>query len=198
MPEFVEERYLDPTGRKALLKETKNYYTPHGRLERQEVFDAHHQLKYELKWEYDDHGNVTSETNALGETVIRKFDDNNNLIYQKGPSPDVEIKNTYDYSDRLIKQEKIHTNGDCFVTSYEYDYLGNCTAITNPYGHVTLQKFDDFGRIIETHYPPIQDEAGQIVNPINKKKYNVSGQPIRMIDAKGRTTFFEYNSQGSR
>ena len=78
------------------------------------------------------------------------------LILQIGPSfnyqhhkKDDHIKSSYDFANRLIGQEEIHSTSEIFTTKYDYDLLGQCKKITNPYGQDTHQTFDEFGRIVK-------------------------------------------------
>ncbi len=197
LPATIEERYYDfAIGQEKILKSMNFYYSPQGKLLRQEVYDANRQLAYTLNWEYDDHGNVIREINALGYVIIKKYDANDNLIYQQGPSLDFYIQNTYDFANRLVSQEEIHLDGKRFATHHTYDYLGNCVATINPYGHETRQVFDDFGRVVEIHYPAVVNEEGQFVQPVTFKEYNLAGYPTCVTDPKGRKIQTEYNIRG--
>jgi RHS repeat-associated protein len=197
LPENMQESCLDlTTGQQKLIRGTHFDYSPQGRLLKQDIFDANGQLAYTLTWEYDDHGNVISETNALGQTTIKKYDANDNLIFEQGPSADFYIQNSYDFANRLIRQEEIHADGKHFVTTHRYDYLGQCIATINPYSHETRQDFDDFGRVVAIHYPAVLNEEGQWVYPTVSKIYDIAGYPICVTDAKGRQTKIEYNIRG--
>lgn len=90
----------------------------------------------------------------------------------------------------------MHPNKKEYVTSYHYNYLGQCTKITNPYGLSTEQSFDEFGRIIEIKYPTISNENDEKVKPVIKKQYDIAGFPISLIDQKNQETKIEYNIRG--
>ena len=78
LPEQIIEAYWDMfQKREVQLKRIVCEYTPEGRLARQEHFDAEDNHCYYLFWEYDPHGNVTKEINALWQET-RKYDDENN------------------------------------------------------------------------------------------------------------------------
>jgi len=197
LPQWVEESEVDVSkGEQKLLSSANFDYSPEGRLLKKEVFDADQHLAYALHWKYDAHGNVIQETDALGQVVIRKYDDNDNLIHQQGPSSDMSLQNTYDFANRLIAQEEIHTDGKRWTTTHAYDYLGNCVATVDPYGHETRRVFDDFGRVISVHYPPVANETDQLVHPMVSKTYDIGGYPISLTNAKGETTQTEYNIRG--
>ena len=193
-PQVSEERVHDfQTQDKILLKRSIFAYSPQGQLLEQQVFDAQNAPAYTLQWTYDLHGNLTSETNALGVTIQKTYDlATDNLIKQH--TLDVTISNTYDFANRLIEQKERHPDCD-FVTSYRYDYLGHCKATFNPYGHKTRQFYDDFGRVIEIHYPELPKD-GILTTPIVKTAYDIAGFPISITDATGRTTSIEVNIRG--
>ncbi len=194
LPQSSEEWVLDVQSHsKIRLKSSSYVYSPQGQLLEEQVFDANGLPAYLLKWEYDLHGNLISETDALGITVAKRYDPGtDNLIEQN--SSDVAILNTYDFANRLIEQKEVHSDQE-FVISHAYDYLGNCRSMINPYGHKTQQIFDDFGRVIEIHYPEIPKD-GVLMTPIVKTAYNISGFPISQTDANGEITQFEVNIRG--
>ena len=195
LPEKVVESYLE-NGQIERLKKTKNTYSLVGKLIKQEIYDRKGNLAYTLEWKYDDHGNLLTEKNAKGEEITKKYDDNDNLIKQEGPISGHYVENSYDFANRLITQREVLPDNREFVTSYTYDYLGQCVEMTNPYGHVTKQTFDEFGRVTEIISPTLFDENGKRVEPVIKKEYDIAGNVITLIDAKEQKTTFEYNIRG--
>ena len=190
--EWIHTDFAKNEGKK-LLKRSRYTYSPEGRLCKQHVDDEKKKPAYCLQWDYDLHGNLISETNAREITVTKSYDPStDNLIKQC--SPDVTIRNTYDFANRLIEQKEIHPDQE-FVTSHSYDYLGNCKASFNAYGHKTRRCFDDFGRVIEIHYPEVPVD-GVLTSPILKKSYDIAGFPVSITDANGETTLIEVNIRG--
>ncbi|WP_068466632.1 RHS repeat-associated core domain-containing protein [Candidatus Protochlamydia phocaeensis] len=197
LPERIDEMYLDPySGTEKLLKRTGCHYSTEGHLLKQDIFDSNGQYVYSQFWDYDAQGHAIRETNALGETITRKYDEYGNLASQQGPGLDYCIANTYDQANRLIRQEEKHTDGKCFVTHNRYNYLNQCIAAVNPYGHETVQEYDDLGRVVAIHLPAIANERGELEHPVIRKEYDVAGNPICVTDAKGRVTRTEYNIRG--
>ena len=196
LPQSTEESGLDfASGQKILLRRSEFDYSPEGHLLKQKVYDANRHHAYTLYWEYDAHGNLTSETNALGETIFRKYDANDNLIYQQDPD-ECSIKNTYDFANRLIEQVKIHPDGQHFSTGHTYDYLNHCIASTDLYGQKTQRTYDDFGRVIEVVCPAVPNEEGHLVEGVIKTEYDIAGYPTLIQDAKGGKTKTQYNIRG--
>ena len=136
------------------------------------------------------------EKNALGEITQRKYDANDNLTEEYGPTKRFHFKNEYDYSNRLTKQEEIHDNGQVFTTQYEYNYTHQCTKQIDLFGQETLYEYDDFGRLIRTHYPAVANEKGEFVSRSTSQEYNIAGHVIKSTDEKGRVTRTERNIRG--
>lgn len=198
LPEEIKECYLD-AGQEKLLNRVVLHYTPYGLLAKKDVYDANNQWAYDLTWEYDAHGNVIEETDALGNAIKKKYDKHDNLTYQKASYADFHLEYTYDFANRLICQKEVHDNGQRFATKHTYNHLGQCEVTTNPYGHETHQTFDEFGRVQTVLYPPIVTLVGdkkESVYPVTAKAYDIAGYPICITDAKGEKTQMEYNIHG--
>ena len=193
---IVQTCYNFATGNEDHISTLVLDYNPKGQLLSQEHYDANHELSHILTWEYDNFGNVIREVNALGHEIIRKFDENNNLIFEQGPSFDFHTENTYDYSNRLIRKEEIHDNGQRFTSHYKYNYLSQCISNTNAYGQEIKQTYDEFGRVIKEEYPLLVDPSGELKTPLIKKKYNCAGHPILVTDELGRETRTRFNIRG--
>ncbi len=194
LPQIVEEKVRDFHTQEILPLKKSHYTHSHvGKLLEEKVFDAEGKEAYTLKWEYDLHGNLISETNAMGLTLHKKYDlATGNLIEQR--TPDVVIKNTYDFANRLIEKKEVHADRE-FTIQQQFDYLGNCHTLMNPYGQITHQIFDDFGRVLEVHHPQVLTE-GVFASPIEKTSYDIAGFPILQIDANGGVTHLEVNIRG--
>lgn len=197
LPEQILEYYLDAnTGAEKLLKRKVNTYSIEGRLTHQENYDATNTLRYCLRWEYDPMGNVICEQNALGQIITRTFDPNRNKTSEQGPNPGYRTDYTYDFSNRLIAEEIVCTDGQRFKQIYRYDYLGNRTASIDHFGHETIYDYDDFGRLIRTTLPPTVDQDGNLVQYKTTQEYDIAGNIIKTTDANGNATHKTYNIRG--
>ncbi len=193
LPEVIEEYADDFEKGLIILKKTKNSYSREGRLEKQEIFDANDQFAYALSWTYDPHGNLISETNALGINSSKEYNlATDNLIRET--LEDITVENTYDFSNRLIEQREIHLH-HTFVKNFHYDLLSQCKAKSDPYGNTTAYLYDDFGRVIETHFPEIAFN-GLLTTPIEKKEYDIADFPILVTDPNGVIIKIEVNIRG--
>ena len=136
------------------------------------------------------------ESNAIGETIQRKYDDNDNLIFEQGPRQDYYKKYVYDFSNRLTGSEEVHVDGTRLVVSNSYDYLGNKVATYNETGAETQICYDDFGRVSFEIYPRIPNERGELVQTSTHKQYDVLGNVTLFVDQRGEITKTEYNVLG--
>lgn len=193
--ERIDELYLDPeTKEEKLLKRITAEYSPQGRLIKQDHYGSDGKYYYSLTWKYDDHGNVIKETDALGQVVKKYYDRNDNLI-RKDVIASHSIFHSYDYSNRLIKTEEVHSDGLSLVTSHRYDYKGNRIATVDPFGNETQFVYDEFGRLIETIRPKVLDVEGLLNSSSVKVKYDIADNPIAITNANGFTTRTLFNAR---
>lgn len=197
LPAVVEEKVLDMAGgTEILLQRTVNHYSPQGRLIRKEVFDGNEQFAYACEWDYDAHGNVTRETNALGHSILRHYDVHNNLVSEQGPRPGSHTDYLYDFSNRLIRKELIADNGQRLTEHYRYDYVSQKTGQTDIYGNETRYIYDEFGRLTQTIHPAVLNEEGQPIEPITKTTYDPMSFPRAITDACGSTVYKRHTIKG--
>ncbi len=206
LPEKIEEKYVnldDPNKPEILLNRVDCHYSREGHLLKQEHYNADQILRHTLEWEYDPHGNIIFEKNALGQILRKAYDENDNLIYEEGPyyenqpRTDIRKKHDYDYVNRLIKTEETHPNGKTFTTEHEYDYIGNRTSTINRYGEKNHFTYDDFNRLTHIQYPPVSNDEGETITPTIEKKYDEANRPISIKDACQHETKTLYNARGS-
>lgn len=197
LPASIVEKYLDlGTGQERLLKKVDCKYDMQGHLIRQKHFDADNQFRYALNWQYNGHGKVIYESNAIGQEIHRKYDQNDNLIFEQGPGTEFYTEHSYDFVNRLIGSKEVHTNGQVFTTSYQYDYLGNKIAEYNRLGRKTSYDYDEFNRLIKIEYPRISNEMDEVIRPFIQTVYDEANRPIKKIDACGYETCLTYNARG--
>lgn len=193
VPEQIDEMYLDiPTGKELLLKRTRNTYSIEGRLLKQELYDSDGVFLYSLNWEYDPHGNIISEQDALGQCTNRQYDANNNLIFEQKPSG-LQTHLTYDFSNRLISTEEVDASGSKRSSANSYDLLSNRISSCDVCGNETKYTYDPFGRATKITYSPTPNEVGELKGTHIQKKYDVLGNVTTLIDQCGHTTSTHYN-----
>lgn len=222
LPQEIHEKYLDiDSGEEILQSKTVNFHTPQGRLERQDKYDANGEFAYSLFWEYDSRGRVTSETNALGEQIIRKYDANDNLIYEKA-SPNKHTDYVYDYSNRLISAMDVLSDGTELIKKFNYNTLNQKESELDIYGNKTMFKNDPYGRVVMEVQPLVskawasgtfQQNKSSIHNylrdsfeiardnkplasPKKNYEYDAMGNVTVVRDALDRSTYTAYTVRG--
>jgi RHS repeat-associated protein len=126
---------------------------------------------YTTLYEYDDNGNVTKITDAVGEPLER------------------ETSFTY---EPTYNQVYSITNARIKTTYYDYDGQGNLTKITDPLTHETRFTYDPSNGDLLT-VTEVRD-AGNITT---QYQYDEYGYRERIIDALTGETFFDYNILGN-
>lgn len=197
LPERIDEMYLDlSNGEEVLNHRIFRAYSIEGRLLKEDHYDAGGVYRYTLEWRYDDHGNVVYHKNALGEETLSTYDQNNNCVHTQGPRHDFRIDNTYDFSNRLIRSEKTHAEGQRFAITHKYDFIGNRISTTDEWGNETKYIYDDFNRLSHSISPLVLNEHGQWVHPEAFIKYDLFDNPIEVKDARGFCTLTSYTTSG--
>jgi len=197
LPWVIDESYWDvATASEVSLSRIVNSYNPQGLLVRQEHHGSDGVRAYTLEWGYDEHGNVSLEKNALGETFLRRYDANNNLIWEQGPRTDFYKEYAYDFSNRLITDTEVHASGARLAKSFRYDYLGRCLASIDVYGNETGYGYDLLGRRTHVLPPVIRDTEGTPVSTALITEYDLLGNAITKSDARTFSTHSSYNIRG--
>lgn len=196
-PLVIEEKCLDlATGQEQLIHKVINHYTNLAKIKQQDHYDSQGVHAYSLLWEYDRMGNITKEINAIGQSTIRRFDENSNCTFEQLAGKDYHKVYTYDFMNRLIKEQEIHPDGINHIISYRYDLLGNKTATVDLNGNETYFLHDAFGRVVQTIFPPVLNEDKTLCHLSTKKEYNAMSQVTKEIDALGFETLRDYNIRG--
>jgi len=197
LPQMIVEKAFDfSTGREVDLNTIVNTHTVDGKLTRQDHYDSTGQHRYSLSWEYDIRGNVIHETNALGQITSKTYDLKGNVLSEQGPHLDFCRKFLYDAMGRLIREELLYTNGTTLSICHQYNLLNQKIATTDIHGNTTEYRYDVLGRIIETRYPPVLNEEGCLITPVEQLEYDIMGNPIVKRDANGNAIHTAYTLRG--
>jgi RHS repeat-associated protein len=189
LTEYEYQNYIDENGEEKRARHLFNIHDSFGRLLEQHHYDSGDNLRYRLHWEYDGQGNVIREVTAIGEEILRRYDENKNLIYEYGPSKDYHTDFAYDYMNRLIREEKVdHTNGKKYTTTHRYDRRSNRTATIDWIGNETTFTYDAFNRLVKTTYPPLPKPDGTLFYPEEIMGYNTLGHLSEITDKNGNLT----------
>lgn len=194
LPLEKSEYCLDlKTGNLQLLNKVYLKYTKEGYPQEQAYHDANDECRHQINWQYDAHGNMIEEIKIIGVgtarelqlVTLKEYDKNNNLVTQKGPIPGHKNKFSYDFMNRLIREDEFHPNGETFTITHQYDYLSNRISTVNAYGHETRYEYDEFSRVIAVYLPEVIDENDQVVQPVRRNQYDVAGNVTVATDAQG-------------
>ncbi|MES9888922.1 MAG: RHS repeat-associated core domain-containing protein [Candidatus Sedimenticola sp. 6PFRAG1] len=161
-------------------------------------------------YSYDEQGNRTAITNALGHTThITAHDAAGRPLEVVGPNG-LMIRLTYDIRGRLINSSK----GDQ-TTDISYDAVGNVTSITQPDGSFVHYSYDNTNRLTGLEDSEgnrisysldsmgnrlevkISDPEGQLVR-LQRHTYDALGRLIKDIGGDGQTTQYSYDPNGNR
>ena len=193
----VDEMYYDfDAGQEILLNRVENTYSAQGHLLEQKTFDAKGRLAFVVTNAYDAHGNVIREVNPLGEITTKEYDKNDNLIARRGPHPDYSVIYTYDYSNRLIKQEEIHSDGIRLVQTCRYNYLNQKIATKDHFGNETLYFYNDVGQLKSKQFPTVPGSNNRKVNPEIKMRYDIGGTLTCLKNTSGNEIHCVNNIRG--
>ena len=200
LPEVIEEWFLNlATGQEELLARSENTYSKEGYLLLQKIYDGENKYCYSKEWGYDLQGNVILEKDPLGQTTTFQYDQNNNRVYQQTPNRQFYTLYSYDYVNRLIREERVYCRGSqhpCLVNAYSYDYMGNRVGCTDKYKNTTKSSYDEFGRLTEKIYPSILNSKGKLKHPRDNVGYDCMNNPCIKIDTNGHKTEFKYTACG--
>lgn len=193
LPEITEECALNlQTGQIQSIRHTVNQYDHHGWLRFQSVYDYNGSLAYTLEWDYDSHGNVNYEKDAMGNVTVSNYDDNDNLVYESKPDLAPCIL-TYDFMNRLTGETWEASKKESLHKSYHYDPMGNCISSRDIYGKKTTYEYDSHGRLIRITYPKLHHSHEK---PSQTYIRNGQGLATSITDAKNNALIIVYNPRG--
>ena len=149
-----------------------------------------------IELSYDSRNNVTSVTDATGNTSYYKYEDSNNpfsvteikSFNKDGNNNTITIIDSYSYDiyGNLIS----HTDGLNKTETYGYDsiYPFLRTSSTDRFGNTTTYQYDNLFRLSK-----VIDPSGAA---ITITEYDDNNQIVKAKDALGKETEFVYNEQG--
>ena len=175
----------------------------------------------EASWKYDNCGRELGKTDTAGNSTSKKYDEKGNCIEEKAPDSSVTYyeydslgrKITAIYPDDSILRYKYgpHSlpiallDGDYnVIEEYEYDALGNCTAVIAD-GKTTSLHYDSTRRLINVEYPDgtkekqsydVEDNILSYTNRLGytwHSKFGSWNKLLEEIDPQGNKTRYSYN-----
>jgi RHS repeat-associated protein len=184
------------TGQELPVHTRVQHFESRGHMVRQETYGSDGQLAFIKHWNYDDYGNLLTETDSLGYSTNRQYDANGNCIVEEGPLPGVRKEMAYDYMNRLITIRERHQDGIVLTQSFSYDYVGNKISSVDGFGNVTNYQYDAFGRVISQTGPGIESLQGNLTRASTKYEYNELSQPIKQTDSYGNSILTKFTLFG--
>lgn len=177
------------------IKVTKFHYDDSARLIKRDAYDANENFCYSIEYRYDSKGRVIWETDPYGNVIERQFDEEGNILLEKGPDTHVERHYTYDFAHRLIKTEERYNDGKILSTRHHYNHLNQKTESIDHQEQRISYEYDDFGRLTKTTYPAV-DYLGTPTNPYTLNEYDTLGNVVRTIDKRGIEHLQKYTVRG--
>ena len=140
---------------------------------------------------YDDYGNRTSMTDALGKNTIYTYtsplDDDGLPKFQRIAKVTDPIGNethyTYDSKGNMLSV----TDANGHKTSMEYNEFGQVKSVTDPLGQTTTMSYDNYGNVATTTDPL----GNQTV-----LHYDAISRPVETLDALGHSSKVTYDRLG--
>ncbi len=141
-----------------------------------------------LTAQYDGAGRPLSMSLPDGTSISMNYNDAERTVAVTDPKGNVSITKN-DIAGRVIQvtQKPALDSSDVYNTYYAYDFLGNCTQVTQANGQATIYSYDVLSRLNSITYPDSK------IAPM-KFKYNNAGEQVAKQDK--NTTEYEYNGLG--
>ena len=187
LPEEIREKTIDANNNEILLTKIHYTYHPSGKISQEDHYDSNDAHRYTIKNIYDDNERLIATQDALGNETTFSYDNNFNLIEQRGPRSDMCKEWVYDLANRPIEEKVWLTDGTLLSRKKSYDKAGRVVSTSDEYGFTTSYAYDSLGRQTAIYYPD-----GVVV----QKKYDILGHVIEESDSLGYTTYKNYNFRG--
>ncbi|MBA3957779.1 MAG: hypothetical protein H0X51_05220 [Parachlamydiaceae bacterium] len=213
MPESKEELFLD-NGTEQLLRRTEFAYDRYGNVCQEKVYGSDHQLSHTTNKEYNERGDLISETNALGQMASYEYDVKGRLVVSRNFSQRLSTIKQYDLKGRCIEENKVGDDGVSHLTRFEYDALDRLEKRIDPFGQVTKYTYDLISnKIIKTEKPQIHGQSNIVTQAsvdafgreltktdenknITTYRYNIYNDPIEISYPNGSSETFSYTKRG--
>lgn len=197
MPECIEVKYLDNHAEK-LFQKTHLAYDQWGNVIQEHVYDSEERYAYTIYKEYDEQGNLLSETNPLGQKATHTYDAYGRMKTSSNFSQTLHTSNDYDKRGRLIKTQEAPLNGTIRNYSFDYDEKSRLLKRTDNYNHSTTYTYDLIANLPTLiNQPTIYHSDGTSLAVAEKATYDSLGRKTLAVDANGNQTIYTYNLYGS-
>jgi RHS repeat-associated protein len=133
---------------------------------------------------YNAYGDLTGQTNPLGETTVFTYDDLGNLLTETNPRGE-QTRNVYDADNELSSSTAAYGTSVAAVTSYTYDGDGHQLSITDPNNKTTTYTYDPRGDLLTATDP---------LSHTTTYTYDLAGNQLSLTDPDGDETTYSYNN----
>ena len=179
-----------------LMHRVRLLFDTNSNLVKKELYDTNGVLAKTEEFSYDDHGNCTRAVNALGEVILKSYDENDCCIRLEECSSGSITTFEYDHNGLPISTKTVFRDGSVAATASVYDLLGNKLASIDRYGNRTDYSYDAFSRLISITYPQVLDENGIAFCPQESFAYDIFNNLVVKTDPKGYSERYFYTSSG--
>jgi RHS repeat-associated protein len=181
----------DGTGRLLQVNDPDTGYVSYAYDALSDVLSTRNQLGVINNYAYDQHGWLTSMTEASGSSVQRTttfaYDAGGNLT--SGTDPRGTVNNyQYDALNRLTTAVADASNLQ-LTSTMAYDKVGNLLSVTDPLGHVTSFGYDAMNRQTVRI-----DANGTSVAERTTMTYDKAGNELSVTDPRGTVTCYQYDA----
>ena len=198
----------DAEGYSSASDDTRRYGTVYtydlaGRLTSRTTPEAAAQGKTSAKYEYNQYGELTRQTDALGSSTTYEYSAGGYLA-KVTDALGAAVKYSYDklgnklsmtdgrgkltrYAYTSLGALKSVTNAENKAQTYRYDLEGNLALITDKNGNNTVYTYDSTGNLLERRVQETGDSIGYT--------YDEAGNRTSMTDESGRSTY-SYDKNG--
>jgi RHS repeat-associated protein len=165
----------EPLGKKTQMTWSINEGKPDN------VMTSKTDMNGKTSYEYDAKGNITKETDPLGNSIITSWNQEYSLPLSKTDRNGVTQKWEYDSKGNLQN----YTDGDNNKFSYSCNSTGEIKSKTFPKGGTIQYSYDNFGNPLSVEEPE---------GSTTKYHYDIRGRITKTTDPNGNSTSFDYNN----
>ncbi|MCP4360369.1 MAG: RHS repeat protein, partial [Chloroflexi bacterium] len=154
-------------------------------------------LDHVTRYEYDDLGRVVTTTDALNKVTVNEYDNADNLVKVTENYLASQPKNHY-----ITPSPGVPGGHYNLITQYVYDGANRRTIVTDTLGRVTVNLYDDAGRLSQTIENQHPTQSGRNY----QKEYNLTtsygydefGRQVAITDTLDHVTRTKYDEDTGR
>ncbi len=181
-----------------------------------DFFFAPDQIRGASHIEYDKLGQEVATINPSGHRIVKKYNEQGFVVSQHDTYSGIKESYTYDHRGNLVTRLEELPTGESFMTSYEYNEVGQKVKEKDFLGNTTEYLYSKEQDQVTTLYPItltteglrqakeeiLYDALGRVVREKSPLGYtteyirNARGEPILISYGDGSTEQYEYNLRG--